>query len=142
MVLLADRKHASFFLLHDGVVISQQNELAHVYVPQNVKHGDDSWDAQDKIFRHIQNHLHRYLQEVAQEASNFAKKDHITGIVIGGHKQLFPAIKKHLPYPWKGKVKGYFVTELKAPFNEILKRAKKKVEHLEGTVSRGTFTHV
>lgn len=142
MILLVDRKHAKFFLLQDGVVISTKTELHNEYVPQKVKHGDDTWDAQDKIFRHIQNHLHRYLQEVAKEASDFARQDHIVGIVIGGHKQLFQAIKKHLPYPWKDKVKGYFVTELKVPFNEILKRAKKEIDLLEGKQPTKAFTHV
>lgn len=141
MILLADRKHAKFFLLKDGVVIGEQNEKHNEYVPQKVKHGDDTWDAQDKIFRHIQVHLHRYLQEVAKEASKFARHDHIAGVLIGGHKQLFPEIKKHLLYPLQDKVKGYFVTELKVPFNQILERAKKEVKLLEGNTTRLTFTH-
>lgn len=142
MILLADRKKAQLFLLRDGAVISEKKEVLSEYVPQKVKHGDDTWDAQDKIFRHIQNHLHRHLLQVAHQAEDFAKKDHIAGIIIGGHKMLFMQIKKHLSYPWANSIKGYFVTDLKAPFNDIVAKAKKEVARIEGASAHGVFTHV
>lgn len=142
MILLADKKHAKFVMLRGGVVISQTKKIHNEYVPQNVKHGDDRGDTQDKIFRHIQTHLHRYLQQVAQEASDFASQDHIAGIIIGGHRLLFTNIKKHLPYPWNNKVKGYFVTELKVPFNNILEKARKEIVRIEGEPAGVTFTHI
>lgn len=130
MVLLADRKRARMFTLLDGVVKKSEE---HIYddVPQKVRHGDDTWDAQDKIFRHIEDHLHRHLTVVALNASVFAKENNINGIIIGGHKQLFTKIKSHLQYPLNKKIKGTFVTELKAPFGEIIERAKNCILQLE-----------
>ena len=131
MVLLADRKRAQMFMLSNGVV-GYSKEFINEHVPQKVKHGDDTWDAQDKIMRHIEDHLHRHLQHVAKVADTFAKKNHISGLIIGGHKELFGKIRKHLSYPLNKKMKGTFVTELKAPFNEVLKRAKATIGAIEG----------
>lgn len=130
LVLLVDRKRARMFILRKGVV-KQDEEIIIDSVPQKVKHGDDTWDAQDKIFRHIEDHLHRHLKLVAEKVSDFAKKKQLTGIVIGSHKPLFIKIEKHLQYPLNRKVKGKFVTELKAPFGEILKRAKRTIKEIE-----------
>lgn len=130
MVLLVDRKKAKMFNLLDGMV-ERYEEFTDSYVPQKVKHGDDTWDAQDKIFRHIENHLHRHLHAVTKAAVKFASRNYIYGIIIGGHQQLFPKIIKQLPQSLSVKVRGTFVTELKAPFNEILERAKLSINKIE-----------
>lgn len=130
LILAVDRQKALLFALVDGLV---ENEavLVYDYVPQKVKHGDDTWDAQDKIFRHIEDHLHRHLKNVAKKASEFAKEYKITGILIGGHKPLFSKIEKYIPYPLSKKIKGTFVTELKIPQNDIIKKAVKLIEQLD-----------
>lgn len=130
LVLLVDRKHARMFTLCDGIV-GQEEESIVGDVPQKVKHGDDTWDAQDKIFRHIEDHLHRHLTIIFQKAALFAEEHHTTGIIIGSHKPLFSKIEKHLPYPLSQKVRGTFVTGLKAPFGEILQRAKRTIAQIE-----------
>lgn len=130
MILLVDRQKAKMFTLVDGAV-GQVEEFKDGHVPQKVKHGDDTWDAQDKIFRHIEDHLHRHLALIGKKAAAFAKENSITGVIIGSHKPLFLKIEKHLPYPLSLKVKGKFVTELKAPFNEILRRATHVIGEIE-----------
>jgi len=130
MILLADRKQAKMFTIIDGTV-EKKEEFVDGQVPQIVKHGDNLWDAQDKIFRHIEDHLHRHLTLIGNRAARFAKRNHVSEIIIGGHKPLFAKIEKHLPYPFCHKVSGRFVTELKAPFNEILRRAKRSIVQLE-----------
>ncbi|MBP7832210.1 MAG: hypothetical protein KA035_00345 [Candidatus Levybacteria bacterium] len=130
MVLLVDRNRASMFALMDDVV-SKKEVLKSDDTPQKVKHGDDTWDAQNKIFRHIEDHLHRHLQKVGSYAQVFAKENHITEIIIGGHRPLFAKVKKNLPPSLSKKVKGTFVTELKVSFGEILKRAKKCIDIIE-----------
>ena len=130
MVLLVDRQKAKMFTISDGAV-EKIEEFKDGHVPQKVKHGDDTWDAQDKIFRHIEDHLHRHLTLVGKKAAAFTKENNITGIIIGSHRPLFSKIEKHLPYPLSRKIKGRFVTELKAPFNEILQRAERLIEQIE-----------
>ncbi|MDO8269161.1 MAG: hypothetical protein Q7T54_00635, partial [Candidatus Levybacteria bacterium] len=95
LVLLVDRKRARMFTLANGTV-ERHLELSNDEAPSRVKHGDDTWDAQDKIFRHIEDHLHRHLEHVAKEALGFVKKEKITGVLIGGHRPLFSKIEKQL----------------------------------------------
>lgn len=130
MVLLADRQKAKMFTFTDGVVGSTEG-LRDGQVPQKVKHGDDTWDSQDKIFRHIEDHLHRHLLLIGQHANHFAQQNHISRIIIGSHKQLFSKIEKTLPYPLSRRVKGRFVTELKSPFHEITGRVKRLIDQIE-----------
>jgi len=118
------------FTIKDGIVGAKE-ELMNGQVPQIVKHGDNLWDAQDKIFRHIEDHLHRHLLIVGEKAAAFAKRNHVNEIIIGSHKPLFKKIEKHLPYPFSQRVAGRFVTELKAPVNEIYRRAKLRIKQFE-----------
>jgi len=129
-VMLVDRKKAKFFILNNGKATATE-EFVNGLVPQRVKHGDNAWDAQDKINRHIEEHLHRHLQGVNLAFASFIQKNPSNLILIGSHRTLFSKIKKHLSYPYSKKVKGYFVTELKMPFGDILKRVNRTVEVIE-----------
>jgi hypothetical protein len=130
LILLVDREHARFYLISNGHFI-EEKELEKDHVPQKVKHGDDTWDAQDKIFRHIEVHLHKHLQRVVEEAANFIKGKNVTGVLIGGHKPLFTKVTHHLPTQLSKKVIGTFVTELKINKEMILKNAQKEIDKIE-----------
>lgn len=130
LVLLIDRKQVKYFTLSNGVV-GASSEFVDGQVPQKVKHGDDTWDAQDKIFRHIEDHLHRHFLLVFKAVKSFLRENHVNAILIGSHKPLFSKIEKHIPYPLNLKIEGKFVTELKGPFNEVLKRAKRVISQIE-----------
>jgi hypothetical protein len=59
-------------------------------VPQNVKgRSIETPHAQrdDKIQRHIQDHLHRHYSLIAEKVSHFIKDKEITAIILGGHKK-------------------------------------------------------
>lgn len=135
MVMLVDRKRAILFTIINGLV-ERKKEVVDGQVPQNVKHGDDTWDAEDKIFRHIQDHLHRHLSIIAEEAVAFVGNDTIEGILIGSHKELFSNIIKHIPYPLSRKIKGTFVAEFKVPFGEIIERAEQHIHEVERTPTK------
>ena len=106
-------------------------ELKHDEAPPNVKKGENAWDAQDKIFRHIEDHLFKHLEHAAQGALEFVKNEKIAGLLIGGHRPLFGKIEKHLKYPLSKKVRATFVTELKLANEDILKKAVKIIEEVE-----------
>lgn len=130
LILLADRKRVKLYtLLHDSV--SPLSEFIKNDVPQKVKHGDDTWDAQDKINRHIEEHLHQHLKFVSILVKDYVLKNPIDGILLGGHKDMFEKLKNHLPFPLSKKVIGNFVTELKVPLNTISKKALLEIERLE-----------
>ncbi len=96
LVLLADRKRAIMFTLQNNSA-GHRKEFVDGQVPQKVKHGDNTWDSQDKIFRHIENHLHIHLLLVIEAIKSFLKENHVDGIVIGSHTPLFSNIEKHFP---------------------------------------------
>ncbi|HET9946837.1 MAG TPA: hypothetical protein VFQ63_02125 [Patescibacteria group bacterium] len=130
LVLLVDRKHSKMIMLREGSV-QEQEEFTSSNIPQRVRHGDDTWDAQDKIDRHIQDHISKHLIHMGKSAKIFADKNHATAVIIGGHQTFFPQIKKHLPKDISEKVKGTFIIDFKAPFNDILERANKLIATIE-----------
>lgn len=110
--------------------VKYSKEFFNDTMPQNVKHGENTWDAQDKIFRHREDHLHRHLLYVAEKTSEFVKEYKIRHVLLGGHKDLFPKVKKHLPKDVQKKVIGTFVTELTIPLPALAKHAKMVIEEL------------
>lgn len=123
LVLLADREKARLFTVYLGEMQEHKNVLDG-QVPQRVKHGDDTWDQQGKIMRHIEDHLHRHLKLIARETREFAKDYPVSFVIIGGHKDIIPKVKKHLTYPLNKLVLGEFVTELNIPLNEVFLHSK------------------
>lgn len=124
LVLLADREKARLFIVHLGEV-EERKDVFDAQVPQRVKHGDDTWDQQGKIMRHIEDHLHRHLKFIAQETSKFVRDYPVSFVIVGGHKDIIPKIKKHLAYPLNKMVLGQFVTELNIPLNKVFLQSKK-----------------
>ena len=121
LVLLADREKAIFFTVESGK-IKEKKEIFEGSVPQNVKAKKIDWGRDDKIFRHIEQHLHYHLQKVAKEAFEFAKGKKINFVILGGHRELIPKMKKHLLYPLSKIVIGEFVTELNIPIDKIKRK--------------------
>lgn len=129
LVLLADREKARLFTVHLGE-IEESKDVFDGQVPQRVKHGDDTWDQQNKIQRHIEDHLHRHLNSIAVEAKEFVKGNPVSFVIVGGHKEIIPKIKKHLAYPLNKMVLGEFVTELNIPLNEVFLHSKKIAQQI------------
>ncbi|OGD86931.1 hypothetical protein A2870_00400 [Candidatus Curtissbacteria bacterium RIFCSPHIGHO2_01_FULL_41_11] len=129
LVLVADRKKARLFTVSLGR-IQEHKDIFNAEVPQRVKHGDDTWDQQDKIMRHIEDHLHRHLKFIAQETKEFVKNHPVNFVIVAGHKDIIPKIKKHLTYPLNKIVLGEFVTELNIPLNEVFLHSKKIAQRI------------
>lgn len=125
-----DRQRGRMFTYENGNII-RSLELNNDDVPQNVKNGENAWDAQDKIFRHIEDHLHRHLVKVTDAARDFVKNEKIKGVLIGGHKPLFSKIEAEMKYPLSKKVLGKFVTELKIPTKEMISRVNEVISKIE-----------
>lgn len=131
LILLADRKKAIFLIVNRGK-IEERKDIINDNVPQNVKAKKIDWGRDDKIFRHIEQHLHYHLQFIAREALEFAKGRKIKFLLLGGHEELIPKMRKHLLYPLNKIVKGGFITELKIPQDRILDLSKKAIQRAIG----------
>ena len=131
MVLAADHKKAKMFTVRLGK-IEAESEFVNGQVPQNVRANErDFYGRSDIIFRHIEDHLHRHLKLISEKVKEFAKGKNINFVIIGGHRELFGKIKKHLPNDLSKKVLGEFVTELNIPLNKIFLMSKKVAEKIE-----------
>ena len=129
LVLLADREKARLFTVHLGEV-EEHKDVFDAQVPQRVKHGDNTWDQQNKIQRHIENHLHRHLKFIENQTHEFLKDHPVSFIIVGGHQEMIPKIKKHLNYPLNKMVLGQFVSELNIPLNDVFLHSKKIAQRI------------
>lgn len=124
LVLLVDRKKARLFTVNLGK-IEEKKDIFVDMVPQNVKAKKIDYGRDDKIFRHIEDHLHNHLKLIADATKEFLRGKDIHFIIVGGHREMIPKIKKHLSYPFNKMVLGEFVTELNIPLAQILLHSKK-----------------
>lgn len=130
LVLLVDRKKAKMFIMRKGV-IAHEKEFFNGQVPKHVKHGDNAWDAQDKINRHIEDHLHRHLTLIVKKITHTIPINEIDFIILGGHKTLFSHVIHHLPLNFQQKIRGTFISELNIPIPAIAAHSRYVVEQLQ-----------
>lgn len=129
LVIVADREKAKFFTLYQGHIEDQQ-EVKDPSVHQHAI-GHTAGERQNKVERHIQDHLHRHFQLIAQTVHDFAKTKHISGVIVGGHKELMHKLEEHLPQPLQKKIIGEFVSELNTNFNDIVYKSKRVLEQVD-----------
>lgn len=125
LVIVADREKAKIFTLLD-TELEEQSQLFEEKVPQKVK-GRNFEERQDKIERHIQDHLHRHFLHVAEEVKRFIAHRPVTGVIVGGHKPIFSELLKTLPTHLHAAVIGEFAAEPDDDFNDLLHHAQEIV---------------
>lgn len=130
LVLLVDREKARLFTVHLGV-IEEHKDVFGETVPQKVRQIHEAFKRENKILRHIGDHLHRHLKHITEKTKEFARNKHIRFLIIGGHEELLPEIKKLLPYPLSKKLRDSFITELNIPLNTVFLKSKKIAEKIE-----------
>ncbi len=135
LVLLVDRKKARLFTVNLGK-IEEEKLVFDGEVPQNVKAKKIDWGRDDKIFRHIEDHLHRHLQTIAKKTFDFFMGKDIHFLIIGGHAEMIPKIKKHLPYPLNQMILGQFITELNIPLNDVLLHSKRVASKVDEKLAK------
>lgn len=131
LFVLADRKLAKFFTFYNGF-LEDHMEVSDPSVPQDVKSNKEENHARNnKIIRHIEDHIHRHLQLISKKIDEFVGLKKINAVFIGGHKEMLHLIRKHLNPSLKKKITGEFVAGLKVFQNEILRRCEKEMLQFE-----------
>lgn len=128
IVVLLDRTASKLIEVNVGEV-EAQSPLIKNDVPQKVKSGDDTWDQQNKIFRHIEDHLHRHLVEVVSELKRFEKNYPDGLVVIGAQKELVGKFTKELSTEMQAKVIGNFGANADDNETVVIKKAQKIVDN-------------
>ncbi len=137
LVILMDREKARFFTITQRLV-ERSGELFDPSVPQNVHADTDESEnnaREDKINRHIQDHIHRHFKKIVQTITQFIGNDIITGVIIGGHKNLFQKFEHHLPKNLQDKIMGEFVTELNNNTNKVILRSLQLIEEIDKKIN-------
>lgn len=130
LIIVVDRARARFFTLKQGI-IEKQDEIIDKSVPQNIHSSareTRKLNREDKINRHIQDHLHRHFQIISKRINEFVHNVPINGVVIGGHKNIFHKFEKHLPKLLQERVIGEFISETQGSVNNILKKSKEIID--------------
>ncbi len=123
LVVLLDREKAKVFTVNLGK-IEEGKKFLDMMVPQKVKAETVYYGRDDKIFRHIEDHLDEHLKQVAKATVDFAKQQDIRFIILGGNPLLFDKFKKELRCPFNELVLGEFVADLDLPLNKSLQKSK------------------
>ncbi len=126
IIILLDRTQAKLLEVNVGEEDAQSRPIKND-VPQKVKSGDDMWDAQNKIFRHIEDHLHRHFVKVVDELKKFEKSYPDGLIVIGAPKELVGKFYRELSKETQAKVIGNFGTNADDSETDVIKKAQKIV---------------
>ena len=135
LVLLVDREKARIFTVHLGK-IEEHKDIFNGEVPQRVKAKTINLGRTDKIMRDIEGHVHRHLQLIVKATKEFIIGKDIHFIIIGGHHELLPKLKRHLRYPLNKMVRGEFITELNIPVSIILQHSKKVAARINQGLSK------
>lgn len=133
LFILIDREKARLFIMSQGI-IENAVEVIDKSVPQNVHQNareDMHNDREQKINRHIQDHLHRHFHTIVQKVQQFVGHNSITGVIIGGHKNLFQGFEAALPKDLHKIIVGEFITELAVNGNDLVKKSKKIIEGID-----------
>jgi peptide subunit release factor 1 (eRF1) len=129
LVILSDKQKAILYTIFAGSLEAQE-EVFDDSVPHDAQ---GRWanapraQRNDKLQRHIHEHLQKHFAYIASRAVSFIKNKPIAGVILGGHKTEMSQFKEHLPKNLKEKVVGNFVSELNTNFNEILGKSKEVV---------------
>lgn len=137
LFVIADRKFAKILTFYDGV-LEEYTEISDSSVPQKVKANHEEVmhaDRSNKIARHIEDHLRRHLILISGKIDEFVGVKPIDAVFIGGHKNMFHLIRKHLNPKLQKKIVGEFVAGLKVFQNETLRRCEKAVLQFEQSLA-------
>lgn len=135
LFVIADRKFAKILTFFDGV-LEDRTEISDPSVPQDVKSNkEENYARNDKIIRHIEDHIHRHLQLISKKVDEFVGVRPVHAVFIGGHRELLHLIKKHLNPSLRKKIVGEFVAGLKVFQKEIIKRCEKAFLQFERKIT-------
>ena len=97
-------------------------------VPQRILARGDNMGREDKILRHIEDHLHWHLEKILFEVKRFEKNYPDGLIVLGAQKELTGKFKRILPKALQKKVIGDFGANVDDNETDLMKKAKKIVD--------------
>jgi len=132
-LICVGREKARIFGIHLGEI----EEYSRIFdeVPAQVREGGWYGLEGKRIERHIEDHLHRHFERVADATLDFFKKQKFDGLILGGRKETLTEFKPHLHSYLKEKILGEIDLEPTAPISEVLEKSlelEQQVRQKEG----------
>lgn len=141
ILLVLDRNNAKFFNFYLGELDEVLNFI-HEDVPQQVK-GTGHYQAGggmlgiskgyrgDKVQRHINDHLRKFLDKARDQLSILLKSKKIDKWLIGGREDALTEFTKQLDQNLKKKLIGKFTINIKSGINDITKKSAQVIADYE-----------
>lgn len=117
-VLVADSRKARIFTLYLGEFEEETDVFIEDEVPDRVRaklsmtsggEGVQGGLGDERVQRHIQDHVHRHLKYVAQQTFNVFRDKRFSRLILGGHQdKVLPWLKDHLHSYLRQRLAGEF----------------------------------
>lgn len=128
-----DREKARIFSIRLGEI--EEYSKFSDEVPAQVKEGGWYGLQGKRIERHIEDHLHRHFERVADAALDFFKKQKFDGLILGGRRETLTEFRPHLHAYLRDKIVGEIDLEPNASISEALEKTlelEQEVKQREG----------
>lgn len=107
LLAIIDRTQAKILLVNHSQT-EKESVMIKSDVPQRILAKGGHMGREDKILRHIEDHLHRHLKKVAQQIISLEKSYHTGLLVVGAQIELVGRIQDLLPTSMKKNLIGHF----------------------------------
>ncbi|MCC7202249.1 MAG: hypothetical protein IT393_06300 [Nitrospirae bacterium] len=135
-VALVDRAHARLFNMQMGEIA----EYAELFTPDIPgKHKKGGWQGmnENRFRRHIDQHIHFHLRDVATGLEGLLSRGEVSHIIIGGSEESVLMFKKMLSQPIIAKTAGTFTADMHAGNGEILEKSMQIIRGIEKSSEQG-----
>jgi len=126
-IILIDRSKAAILEVRLGRVI-EHVRVREEDMPDQVKEGNFGGTSERRIERHINDHVHQHLKDVAEKAMELQQAHDYKWVYIGGRQEIINEFKNHLHSYVKERLLGQIVVEPHAPIEEVLEKASQAEE--------------
>jgi len=127
LLILIDRDSAKLIQVNNSEA-EAESKFIKSEVPQRILAKGNDTGQEDKILRHIEDHLHRHLKKILDETKKFENMFPDSLIIIGAQKELVGKFKKLLPASLKTKVIGSFGANTDDNETSLINKAGKIVD--------------
>jgi len=135
IILGVEKRQAKFYVIDSGSI--KETNIQKSSDKTNPTRGSYpsgiTYPRVDKVARHADQHLNRFLKEVVDSLQKISKKYPDYFIVLAGRSEAFPKLKYLLPDNLNKKVKAKVKADLDMNDNEIFLKVRNLLEKPENT---------
>jgi len=142
-VIFLARDRAKIFNYFWGEIEDETEEIRSD-VPQRMNAARATWKGleEKKIQNHIEIHLNRHLEKVAQMTERYLTENKIPYLIIGSRRELIERFKNYLPNEIKKKIIGSYSVRADQSLGRIKEKSLEAIDHFELEQERDTIKNL